>query len=170
MAIFAQPAGIWPGPTLMGRVLPGPIRNRVGYGFLKKTSKRVQVGFRFYQKNPKPDPKPNPDITRLKLQKKALYIYRAITNPSPSFVQQQLTPPSQLLTLIEAHSSSHSHLIHPHSHSRRLPQAITITVSRSHPPHGRCPPQALTLTHPHDLTLTQPLLLHAFQCPPRRRR
>ena len=36
MAIFALPADTRPGPTLMGRVLPGPIKNRVGYGFKKK--------------------------------------------------------------------------------------------------------------------------------------
>ena len=35
-AIFARPAGTRPGPTLMGRILPSPIRNRVGYGFKKK--------------------------------------------------------------------------------------------------------------------------------------
>ena len=36
IAIFAWPAGIRPGSTLMGRILPGPIRNRVEYGFFKK--------------------------------------------------------------------------------------------------------------------------------------
>ena len=40
MAIFDQPAGTRPGPTLMGRVLLGPIRNRVGYGFLKLKKKK----------------------------------------------------------------------------------------------------------------------------------
>ena len=33
MTIFARSAGTQPGLTLMGRVLPGPIRNRVRYGF-----------------------------------------------------------------------------------------------------------------------------------------
>ena len=55
MAIFARPASTWPGPTLMGRVLPGSIRNRVGYEFYlfiyfifyKKNPKRVWVGSRF---------------------------------------------------------------------------------------------------------------------------
>ena len=50
MAIFAKPVGTRPSSTLMGRVLPGLIRNRVGYGFLKKNPKRVRVGSRFYQK------------------------------------------------------------------------------------------------------------------------
>ena len=36
MAIFARPADTRPDPTLMGRILPGPFRNRVGYGFKKK--------------------------------------------------------------------------------------------------------------------------------------
>ena len=48
MAIFAQSAGTRPGPTLMGRVLLGLIRNRVMYGFQKKNQKRVQVGSGFY--------------------------------------------------------------------------------------------------------------------------
>ena len=39
MAIFAQPADTRPSPTLMGRILPDPIRNRVRYGFLKKKKK-----------------------------------------------------------------------------------------------------------------------------------
>ena len=50
MAIFAWPADTRPGPTLMGRVLPGPIRNRIGYGFFKKNLKRVRVGSGFYLK------------------------------------------------------------------------------------------------------------------------
>ena len=36
MAIVAQPTDTRPGPTLMDRVLPGLIKNRVGFGFLKK--------------------------------------------------------------------------------------------------------------------------------------
>ena len=44
MAIFSRPAGTRPGPTLMGRVLPDLIRNRVGYGFKKKENpKQVRV-------------------------------------------------------------------------------------------------------------------------------
>ena len=39
MAISARPAGTRSGPTLMGQVLPGPIKNRVGYGFKKKKKK-----------------------------------------------------------------------------------------------------------------------------------
>ena len=52
MAIYIRPADTRPGPTLMGRILPGPIKNRVGYGFFKKNPKRVRV----LLKNPKPDP------------------------------------------------------------------------------------------------------------------
>ena len=62
MAIFARPTGTRPGPTLMDRVLPNPIRNRVRYGFFKKKKpKRVQV----LSKNLKPDLKLGSDITRL---------------------------------------------------------------------------------------------------------
>ena len=43
MAIFARPTGTRFNLTLMGQVLPGPIKNRVGYGFLKKNQKRVRV-------------------------------------------------------------------------------------------------------------------------------
>ena len=44
MAIFARPVGTRPGPTLMYQVLPGLIRNKVGYGFFKKKNpKRVRV-------------------------------------------------------------------------------------------------------------------------------
>jgi len=33
MAIYARPTGTQPSPTLMGRVLPDLITNRVGFGF-----------------------------------------------------------------------------------------------------------------------------------------
>ena len=33
MVILARPVGTRSDPTLMGRVLPGPIKNRVEYGF-----------------------------------------------------------------------------------------------------------------------------------------
>ena len=47
MAIFTQSVGTRSGPTLMGQILPDPIRNRVGFGFFKKNPNRVQVGSRF---------------------------------------------------------------------------------------------------------------------------
>ena len=61
MAIIARPADTRPGPTLMGQILPGPIKNRVGFGFLVK-------------------PGPNLNSTRpgykiRELQKKPSYIY-----------------------------------------------------------------------------------------------
>ena len=50
MAIFARLADTQPNSTLMGRILPGPIKNRVGFGFLKKkTPKRVLVRSGFLQ-------------------------------------------------------------------------------------------------------------------------
>ena len=72
MAIVARPAGTQSGPTLMGRVLPDPIKNKVGFGFFKKKpSKRVRVSC-------KTRPEPGPDPTRLqvnKITKKPFYIY-----------------------------------------------------------------------------------------------
>ena len=58
MAIFARPADTQPGPTLMGWVLPGPIKNRVGYGLKKKNPKRVRVGSGYEKTRPEPDPLP----------------------------------------------------------------------------------------------------------------
>ena len=49
MAIFARPADTRLGPTLMGRVLPGPTRNRVEYG-LKKKKKKPETGPGFIKK------------------------------------------------------------------------------------------------------------------------
>ena len=50
MAIFARPAGTRFGPTLMCRVLYGPIRNRVGYRFKKKTRSKSKSGSGFIKK------------------------------------------------------------------------------------------------------------------------
>ena len=49
MAISAQPAGTLPGLILMGQVLPNPIRNRIGFGFLKKTRTKSKSGPGFYK-------------------------------------------------------------------------------------------------------------------------
>ena len=73
MAIFARFAGTRPDPTLMGRILPGLIRNRVGYGFLKK--KKPEAGPGFIKKSEtrlKTRPRYNP--VTLKLQNTP-YIY-----------------------------------------------------------------------------------------------
>ena len=67
MAIFARPVGTRPGPTLMDRVLPSPIRNRVGYGFKKK---KPEVGSGFIKKTRDPTRNPARLKTRYpKLQK-----------------------------------------------------------------------------------------------------
>ena len=50
MAIFTRSAGTRSGPTLMGRVLPGPIKNRIGYGFKKKTRNGSGSGPGFIKK------------------------------------------------------------------------------------------------------------------------
>ena len=40
------------GPTLMGRILPGSIKNRIGYGLKKK---KPEAGPSFIKKTQKPD-------------------------------------------------------------------------------------------------------------------
>ena len=62
----------------MGRVLPSPIKNRVGYGFKKK---KTRSRYGFYQKTR--------DSTRLKTRYTKIYIYIYIflySNPNPSFL------------------------------------------------------------------------------------
>ena len=49
MAISARLAGTRLGSTLMGRFLPVPIKNKVGFGlYKKKNPKRVRVEFGFW--------------------------------------------------------------------------------------------------------------------------
>ena len=87
-----------PGPTLMGRILPGPFRNRVGYGLKKKNPKRVQVGSEFYLKNPDPTHiKTRIKIRYPKLQKYPnIYIYSYnLTLTNPSFFNLQSSAAAQ---------------------------------------------------------------------------
>ena len=78
-----------PNPTLMGQILPNPIKNRVGYGFKKKNLKQVWVGSRFYQKlSPKPGPNLDSDPVTLKLQKNP-YIYIVVNPNHPSLISAQ---------------------------------------------------------------------------------
>ena len=82
MAIQARPASTRPSPTLMGRISPDPIKNRVGYGFKRKNLKRFQVGSGFWKKT-----RLEPDPTRLNLKENyynTIYIYiyiSLIANP-----------------------------------------------------------------------------------------
>ena len=143
MAIFARPAGTWPGPTLMGWVLPGPIRNRVGYGFKKKP----EAGPGFIKKIWDPTQNLARLNTRhLKLQKYPVYIYSYILILIPHFFtlqQPTLTlPQSSLLTsvrqsLISAQSDTPSPSAHAISQSdtpslpqSRLPRLLTLTPNR----------------------------------------
>ena len=91
MAIKVQPADTQFGPTLMGRILPGPINNRIGYGYLKKNPKRVWVFVIL-------SPNPNPDLTRLsiKLPKTLLpLIFHTQPSHSPSIsLTASLSSPS----------------------------------------------------------------------------
>ena len=45
MAIFALLADTWSGPTLKGRILPGPIKNRVGIGYFFKKKPKAGTGW-----------------------------------------------------------------------------------------------------------------------------
>ena len=83
MAIFARPVDTRPGPTLMGRILPDPFRNRVGYGFKKKKPETGTGRVRVLLKKPRPDPRPdpykNPYKTRYPKLQKYPNIYIPIT-------------------------------------------------------------------------------------------
>ena len=70
MAIATRLAGTWPDLTLMGRVLPGPIKNMVGFGF---KNKKPQVGLGFIKTRPEPGFGPNPVASEI--TKRPLYIY-----------------------------------------------------------------------------------------------
>ena len=78
MAIFARPAGTRLGPSLMGWVLPGSIRNRVEYGLKKKeTRSGFELGPGFFKKIRDPTRNPAriktryPEITKIP----HIYIY-----------------------------------------------------------------------------------------------
>ena len=60
MAIFARLAGTRPDPTLMGRVLPGPIKNRVGFGLNPPPPEASPGRVRVLSKNLRPGPVKNP--------------------------------------------------------------------------------------------------------------
>ena len=143
MAIFARPTGTRPGPTLMDRVLPNPIRNRVRYGFffLKKT--KASPGFiKKSETRPKTWLGYNP-IT-LKLQKNPLYI--------------------QLVPHLFNHSSRLPYSASPsqkHTHRSTLKLSFSLSsilivttasslkpsLSQSHPPAWSLPPSS-THSHP----------------------
>ena len=78
MAISVRPTSTRPGPILMGRILPDPIKNRVGYGFLKKNPKRVRIGSGFYKKTRNPT-RLRPDYIIYKITKLPSYIYKVKT-------------------------------------------------------------------------------------------
>ena len=137
MAIFDQPEGTRPGPTLMGRVLPGPIRNRVGYGFLKLKKKKTRSGSGFYQKKKKPrDLTQNPTQIKTRYPEitKIPYIYTCNLTLIPHFssttTKLNSLPASvrHFLSLISAQSHT-STLPHPHSQAPScLPPSLSPTL------------------------------------------
>ena len=75
MAIFARPVDTWPSPTLMGRVLPGPIKNRIEFGFLKKKNpKRSGSGSGFYKNLTRTWTQPDPLKTEITKKNPNIYI------------------------------------------------------------------------------------------------
>ena len=127
MAIKVRPADTQSGPTLMGRILPDLINNKVGYGSLKKKNpKRVQVFVI-----------PGPDPTRLNIKlSKTPYIYKlkkpyflsySTLNPNPFPTQLHSPLP---LSLTDRGSPSSPSLTY--SHSRTQPQALTTITHRRH--------------------------------------
>ena len=140
MTIFARPTGTRPGSTLMGRVLPGPIRNRVRYGL-----KKPEVGPSWVwvlSKNLRPDLRPgpirNPAPKITKIPCIYIYIYSYILSLIPHFFtlqQPTLTLPQSLLltsvrqSLILAQSNTPS----PSAHV--VSQSDTPSVTPPSPPH-----------------------------------
>ena len=129
MVIFGWSVGTQAGPTLMGRILPDLIRNRVGYGFKKKT----RTGSGFYKKSgPKPRPGlgPGPIIPKLL---KTPYIYRYKLTLTPSFFNSASSPSlphfsSHLLTLTASHHTAHG----------LTPHTVTWTVHFTASPQFCC--------------------------------
>ena len=130
MAIFTRSADTRPGPTLMGRILPGPFRNRVGYGFKKKKNPETGLGrVRILLKKPRPDPYKNPYKTRYpKLQKyPTIYIYSYnLTLTNPHFFNLQSSAAA-------AHTVRSTHTQHPTGpHSPQHPtQSLSLISAQS---------------------------------------
>ena len=75
MAISTRSMGTRLGPTIMGWILPGPIKNRVGFGFFKKKPKADLGWVRVLVKlGPNPDPT-RPVYNLSKITKIPIYIY-----------------------------------------------------------------------------------------------
>lgn len=127
---FCPPAGTWLGPTLMGRVLLGPMKNRVGYGFKKK---KPEVGSGFIKKTQDPTRNPARIKTRYPEITKIPYIYIHTYNLTliPYFFSSNSElsslPPSvrHSLSLISTQSYTLT-LPHPHSHTPTLPHASLL--------------------------------------------
>ena len=62
MTIYTRPVGTQPGSTLVGRVLPGLMKNRVRFGFKKK---KPEMGLGRVRVLAKTQPELGPNSTRL---------------------------------------------------------------------------------------------------------
>ena len=75
MAIFAWLTDTRFGPTLMGRILPGPIKNRVRFGFfLKKPEAGPGRGSGFYKNLPRTRTRLDPLKTKITKKNPSIYI------------------------------------------------------------------------------------------------
>ena len=146
MAIYIWPADTRPGPTLMGRILPDPLRNRVKYRFIKKKKPDSSPGF---IKNPaRTWTRIWPNYSKIT---KTPLIYmvvnpKSLTHP-PLIIsfQFQLTPHAscphpnpQSLCHSCSHAQEHasashsiSHLTQSLTHSQALPAKLSTSHRRS---------------------------------------
>ena len=135
MAIKARPAGTWSGPTLLGRILPDPINNRVGYGsFKKKTQSRFRSGSGFCHTRPGTDP------FKYKTTKNPLYIktketllpqflsYSTLSRPTTTLTHS-LTFLSLSHSPLLTNSTSSSDLYHRRHHKVSQPASSVVTVN-----------------------------------------
>ena len=119
----------------MGRILPGPINYRVGYGFFKKkNNKKTQSGFELGLGfiHTRPEPRPGPDLFKGKILKYPnLYIYKSLKkNPTPLIPFHSAANPLTHITLL-SHSTTLTLLT-----SLCSPQPL-ISVTTGHHVHLR---------------------------------
>ena len=136
MAIFTRPAGTRSSPTLMGRILPSLIRNKVGFGFKNNKKTRIESGLGLDFGKTSTQTRPVYNI--IKKKKRPRYKYYSFTSknhfPNPNF------SPLSRLSLLHSqpplplpHSLSLSHLLSPvppppHRSNRSLPPSPSYSL------------------------------------------
>ena len=114
MTIFARPTDTRPGPTLMGQILPDPIKNRIEFGFLKKkkTQSGSKSGLDFYKNLARTRPNP------------VIYIYIYCYDPKIPNLTQNLFKVFSCLSMLSSLS--------PLTHSPLLPSLILLPCLTTH--------------------------------------